>query len=116
MKNIVAIVVLLILAAFLWGAFNHDVMVTINGEAYQGPMAGLLGFWGVVIAVVGMFCAAIVLILVFSGLMMVGLIIAVLGVVFLGVLSPALLPILLPLLLVLLLAALLGRDKNSDSK
>ena len=107
MRNVAILLVLAVLALLAWAMFSSsNVVITVNGEPLTGPARFAAEGWGVLVAVVGLACAAILLAFVFAGI---GLI--VLGVLVVGGLAlvwtafPFLLPLLVPLALVWLFVA-----------
>ena len=90
---------------------GSGITIVVNGEQLSGPMELVAKGWALLVAVVVLFCAAILLIFVFAGI----------GVILLGALVfatlvgvaavfPFLLPLLIPLFLVwLFIAAVRGR-------
>jgi uncharacterized membrane protein len=106
-------ILLLVLAA--WMALrSNGVTVIVNGQTLAGPAKLAAEGWGVLVAIVGLFCAAILLAFVLAG---VGLI--VLGAVVLAGLAavwlafPFMLPLLVPLLVVwIFVAAVRRRDPD----
>jgi len=117
-KGIAIALVIALLALIGWVAFQaSDVTIVVNGETLRGPAKFAAEGWGVLVAVVALFCAAILLAFVFAG---VGLV--VLGVLVLAGLAatwvafPFLLPLLIPLLIVWLFVALWqGRGQRRES-
>jgi hypothetical protein len=117
MKNVALVLVLVVLALLAWVLLSSShVVITVNGQPLSGPMRLAAEGWGVLVAVVALFCAAILLAFVFAGI---GLL--VLGaLVFAGVLLawlafPFLLPLLIPLVIVwLFVAAFRGRRSGKD--
>ena len=112
MKIMAIALVVLLLALTGWVALqSSDVSILINGQKLAGPAKLAAEGWGVLIAIVALFCAAILLAFVFAG---VGLL--VLGALLLGALAatwlafPFLLPLVIPLLIVwMFVAAVRGR-------
>jgi hypothetical protein len=101
-KGFAIALVIVLLALISWVAFqSSNVSIVVNGETLRGPAKLAAEGWGLLVAVVALFCAAILLAFVFAG---VGLV--VLGVLVLGGLLavwlafPFLLPLLIPLLIV----------------
>jgi len=90
----------LMLAIVAWGLLleSNAVTIVINGQQVSGLLKGAIGVGGLVVALIALFCAAILLVFVFAGI---GVI--VLGCfVFVGMLLawfafPFLLPLLIPL-------------------
>jgi hypothetical protein len=99
-KNLAIALVVLLLAIVAWGLFleSSGVTIVINGQQVTGPLEGAIGAAGLVVAVIALFCAAILLVFVFAGM---GIIVLG-GVVFVGMILawlafPFLLPLLIPL-------------------
>jgi len=86
-----------------WALFiGSDVIsITINGREITGPFGAIIGVWGFILALVILFCVAILLAFVFAG---VGLIVlgclALVGLILAAIASPFLLPLLIPLFIV----------------
>ncbi len=111
-KRIAIALVILLLALIGWVAFqSSDISIIVNGQKLTGPAKLAAEGWGLLVAVVVLFCAAILLTFVFAGigLMVLGaLVLAALLAVWLA--FPFLLPLLIPLLIVwVFVAALRGR-------
>jgi hypothetical protein len=102
MKSIALALVILLLLLAGWVAFqSSDVAIIVNGEKLAGPAKLAAEGWGVLVAVVALFCVAILLTFVFAGIGLVVLGVLVLSALFaLWIAFPFLLPLLLPLLLV----------------
>ena len=80
---------------------SSDVVITVNGERLIGPARLAAEGWGVLVAVVALFCAAILLAFVFAGIGLIVLGALVLaGLIVAWLAFPFLLPLLLPLFLV----------------
>jgi hypothetical protein len=107
--------VIVLLGFVAWVLFqgSSDISIIVNGQKLMGPAKLAAEGWGVLVAIVALFCAAILLTFVFAG---VGLV--VLGLVLLAGLAgawlafPFLLPLLIPLLVVWLFVALFRRRGN----
>ena len=115
MKSIAIVLVILVLA--LLGAVllqSSDIAIVVNGQKLAGPVKLAAEGWGVLVAIVALFCVAILLAFVFAG---VGLI--VLGaLVLVGLLAawftfPFLLPLLVPLFIVWIFVAAVRRSARS---
>lgn len=112
MKKISIALVILLLGIFAWDRLHSgDISLMVNGHELAG--SGRLGGWGVLVAIVSLFCAAIVLVFALAGL---GLV--VLGALVLAGLAgawfafPFLLPLLIPLFIVwLFVAAMHGKGR-----
>ena len=98
----------------LWGLFfeNSSTTILINGQEVSGPLKGVIGVGGMVVALVALICLAILLALAFAGtgIIILGLMV-VGGVILAAVMFPFLLPLLIPLALVWLFIALV-RQKS----
>lgn len=88
------------LALVAWGLFleRNALTITINGQEVTGPFAYPIGAGGLIVALLALFCAAILLLFVFAGIG----ILALGGIVLVGLLLvafyfPFLLPLLIPL-------------------
>jgi hypothetical protein len=87
-------------ALFAWGLFleRNAVTITINGQEMIGPFTDVIGAGGLIVALVALFCAAILLVFVFAGigvLALGGIVLACLLLVAFN--FPFFLPILVPL-------------------
>ena len=98
-KLAIALTVLM-LALVAWGLFleRNAVTITINGQEVTGPIAYPIGAGGLIVALVALFCAAILLVFVFAGIG----VLALGGILLVGLLLvafnfPFLLPVLVPL-------------------
>jgi hypothetical protein len=99
-KKLAIALAILMLAIVAWGLLleSNAVTIVINGQQVTGPLKDAIGVGGLVVALIALFCAAILLVFVFAGIgvivlgcfILVGMIIAVLG-------FPFLLPVLIPL-------------------
>ncbi len=110
-----ALILSLGLVAFLiWMLLGpmHGVGVTINGHELTGPIGGLVGVWGVMVAGVVLFCVAVLLVFVFVGvgLVVVGAL-ALVGVILAAVALPFMLPLLIPLFIVWLFCCIVRKSK-----
>ena len=116
-KGIAIALVIALLALIGWVAFQaSDVTIVVNGETLRGPAKLAAEGWGVLVAVVALFCAAILLAFVFAGVGLVVLGVLVLaGLVATWVAFPFLLPLLIPLVIVwLFVAAVRGRKERRN--
>ena len=110
MTKKLAIVLAVLMVGFLcWvllGA-SDSVSIAINGKQIESPFGAVTGAWGVISAVVILFCAAILLVFVFYGLALIILGCLVLaGSIIAAMTFPFLLPILIPLFAVWLFCCL----------
>jgi len=110
MTKKLAIVLAVLMVGFLgWvllGA-SDSVSIAINGNQIDSPFGAVTGTWGVISAVVILFCAAILLVFVFFGLALIVLGCLVLAGSILATMAfPFLLPILIPLFVVWLFCCL----------
>lgn len=115
LRNIVIALVVLLVGLFAWVAFqSSEISIVVNGEKLTGPAKLAAEGWGVLVATVVLFSAAILLVFVFAGA---GLI--VLGVLVLASFLaiwfafPFLLPLLIPLLIVWLVVAVARGGRKS---
>lgn len=115
MKSIAIVLVIVLLGLLAWVLFqSNDIAVIVNGQKLVGPTKLAAEGWGVLVAIVSLFCAAIVLAFVFAGI---GLIIfgvlVIAGLVAAWFAFPFMLPLLIPLFLVwLFVAAVRGSGKS----
>jgi hypothetical protein len=94
---------ILLLALMAWSLFfdGHGMHLVIDGQEVTGPFKGLVGAGGLLVALVALFCAAIVLAFVFAGIGMVVIGLVVLaGLVVAAISLPFLLFLLVPLAIV----------------
>ena len=113
MKNIAIALVILLLALIGWVMFqSSDISIIVNGQKLVGPAKFAAEGWGLLVAIVALFCAAILLTFVFAGIGLLVLGALVLVALLAAWLSfPFLLPLLIPLLIVwLFVAAVRGRQ------
>lgn len=107
MKNVAVVLVILLLGLLAWVLFrSSDVSIIVNGQKLVGPAKVAAEGWGVLVAIVSFFCAAILLVFVFagSGLIVLGaLVIAALLAAWFA--FPFMLPLLIPLFLVWVVVA-----------
>lgn len=99
-KTLAMVLAVLMLVIVAWGLFleRNAVTIVINGQQVTGPLKDAIGAGGLVVALIALFCAAILLVFVFAGLgvfvlggmVLVGMILAWLA-------FPFLLPVLIPL-------------------
>jgi hypothetical protein len=102
-RKLAIVLAISILALVVWGLFfeNNATTIVINGEQVTGPLKGAIGAGGMVVALIGLFCVAILSVFVFAGLGIIvlgGLILF--GVILAGFAFPFLLPLLIPLAVV----------------
>ena len=115
MKKLALISVLVLSFVCAWGLMSSDVSITVNGQEFHGPLETLVGGWGLIIATVAVFCAAIVMAFVLAGVGLVILgVLALVGFVLLAAIFPFLLPVLIPLLIVWAFCA--GARRNTQNK
>ena len=117
MKNKTTLVLVAFLVLVLiWGLMSSGVSVTINGEEIEGPLKAVAGVWDLIITTVVLFCVAILLAFVFTG---VGLIVMgaflLVGLILLSVAFPFLLPLLIPLFIVWLFSAKNRRSRIAEA-
>ena len=108
-RKIALVFVVVLLAVVVWAVFfeNNSMTIVINGQQVTGPLEGVIGVGGMIVALIAFFCAATLLMFVFAG---VGVV--VLGLLLLGGLilaasaSPVLLVLTVPVAIVWLVVAL----------
>jgi hypothetical protein len=107
MKPLAAVLAILLLALLAYVVVqSNDVSIIVNGQKLAGPAKLAAGGWGLLVAIVALFCAAILLAFVFVGIGLSALGVLVLaGFVAAWLAFPFLLPLLIPLLIVLVFAA-----------
>ncbi|MCG3146146.1 MAG: hypothetical protein HONDAALG_04007 [Gammaproteobacteria bacterium] len=112
LKKALILLVVLMLALAAWGMFfeNNAISIVINGKEVAGPLKGVIGAGGMVVALIALVCAATLLVLVFTGvgIIVLGLLILA-GAIALASASPLLLTLLIPVAIVWLVVALTGR-------
>jgi predicted exporter len=106
-KNIAVIAGILLLGVLAWILYrSSDVTVVVNGQKLVGPAKFAAEGWGILVAIVSAFCAAILLIFVFAGSGLVVLGALVMGALLAAWLAfPFMLPVLIPLLIVWIVVA-----------
>ena len=117
MKRIALLLVIAVLALLAWVLFSSsNVVITVNGQPLAGPIKLAAEGWGVLVAIVALFCAAILLAFVFAGigLILLGLLVLA-GLLGAWLAFPFLLPVLIPLFLVWLFVAAF-RGKGSGKR
>ncbi len=116
MKAVAIALVLLLLALLGWVAFqSSDISIIVNGQKLVGSAKLAAEGWGVLVATVALFCAAILLAFVFAGAALIVLGVLVLAGVFAAWLAfPFLLPLLIPLLLVWIFVAAVRHSGKSS--
>jgi len=102
-RKLAIVLAISMLALVVWGLFfeNNATTIVINGQQVTGPLKGAIGAGGMVVALIGLFCVAILSVFVFAGLGIIilgGLILF--GVILAGFAFPFLLPLLIPLAVV----------------
>lgn len=107
LRAVAAVLALLLLAGLAWILFHSSgVTIVVNGHPLSGPAKLAMEGWGLIVAIVAMFCVAILLAFVFAGLglLLLGLVVLA-GLAAAWLAFPFLLPILIPLLVVWLFVA-----------
>ncbi len=115
-KKLAVALAVLMLAIVAWGLFleSSAVTIVINGQQVTGPLKGAIGAAGLAVALIALFCAAILLAFVFAGIgvfvlgcfVLVGMILAWLA-------FPFLLPLLIPLAILWGFVAVTRRTNTS---
>ena len=117
MKNlaiVLAILVLALLAVVLLQ--STDIAIIVNGQKLAGPAKLAAEGWGVLVAMVALFCVAILLVFVFAGVGLILLGVLVLaGLLAAWLVFPFLMPLLIPLFLVWIFVAVVRRSGKSDA-
>lgn len=108
-KNFAIAVAVLLTLLVLWGLFfeNSATVIYINGQQIEGPLKGMFGAGGLVVAFIALFSLAILLALAFAGtgFIILGCMIVAAG-IFSAFALPFLFPLLIPLVLIWAFAAL----------
>jgi len=113
---VLAVLMIGFLAWVLLGS-SDSVSLAINGTPVESPFGAVTGTWGMVSAVVILYCAAILLVFVFFGLALMFLGILVLGGSILAAMTfPFLFPILIPLFVVWLFCCLIKPKRPPKKK
>lgn len=115
MKKIAILLAILLVTLSAWMAFHSsDIAIIVNGQKLAGPAKMAAEGWGVLVAVVALFCGAILLAFVFAGigLLVLGVFVVV-GLLAVWLAFPFLLPILVPLLVLWVFVALLRGGSQS---
>jgi hypothetical protein len=107
LKTIALALSMVLLALLVWVVFqSSDISIVVNGHKLGGPMKVAAEGWGLLVAIVGLFCVAILLSFVFAGIGLILLGALVLGgLVAVWLAFPFLLPLLVPLLIVWIFVA-----------
>jgi hypothetical protein len=111
-RKVALALVVLLFALLAWMAMRSSgVTIMVNGRELAGPAKFAAEGWGMLVGIVGLFCAAILLTFVFAGIGLILLGAFVLAGLLLAWLAfPFLLPLLIPLVVVwLFVAAVRGR-------
>ena len=116
MNRVAVVLAMLLVVLLAWvSVHSSDISIVVNGQELAGPAKLAAEGWGILVAIVALFCAAILLVFVFAGIGLIALGVLVLA-GFLGawLAFPFLLPLLLPLLVVwIFVAAVRGRAKKA---
>jgi hypothetical protein len=116
MRTLVFVLVVLLLAVLAWGlASSSNVTIMVNGEELRGAERMLATGWGVLVAIVALFCVATLLAFVLAGvgLIVLGALLFV-GLAGASMMFPFLLPLLVPLFVVWAFVAYARRDKTRN--
>jgi hypothetical protein len=111
-KKLALVFVLLVIAFMVLALFGPAdvVSITINGREIMWPLGAAVGIWRMILAVITLFCVAILLSFVFVG---VGLVVmgclALAGIILAAVALPFLLPLLIPLFIVWVFCSIVRR-------
>lgn len=101
-KSVAVLLVILLVALLVWVALqSSNISITVNGHKLTGPAELAVEGWGLLVTIVTLFCAAILLVFVFTGigLMVLGALVLA-GFVAAWIAFPFLLPLLIPLFVV----------------
>jgi hypothetical protein len=111
MRTVALVLVIVLLGLVAWALFQgNDVSIIVNGERLAGPAKLAAEGWGILVAIVALFCAAILLTFVFAGagLVILGFLVLA-GLAGAWLAFPFLLPLLIPLFVVWLFVAAISR-------
>jgi hypothetical protein len=115
-KNLAIALAVFMLAIVAWGLFleSNAVTIVINGQPVTGPLRDAIGVGGLVVALIALFCAAILLVFVFAGIgvIVLGCFVFV-GVIVAALAFPFLLSLLIPLAILWGFIAITRRAKIS---
>ena len=115
-KKLAITLAVLMLAIVAWGLFleSNAVTIVINGQQVTGPLKGAIEAAGLVVALIALFCAAILLLFVFAGIgvIVLGCFIFV-GIILTWLTFPFLLPLLIPLAILWGFVAIARRTSTS---
>ncbi len=114
-KKITIILILLISLICVYVLMKANVSVTtINGEEIEGPFKFIIGFLGLLLATIILFCVAILLFFILSGVGIIILGVLILtGVIIVGIAFPLLLPLLIPLFIVWCFCIWIWKNKKN---
>jgi hypothetical protein len=112
-RGVALALVIVVLALLAWVALHSSgVTIVVNGERLAGPAKVAAEGWGVLVGIVGLFCAAILLTFVFAGIGLILLGAFVLAGLLLAWLAfPFVLPLLIPLVIVWIFVAAVRGQK-----
>jgi len=114
-KRLAVILAVFMVVFLAWALFigRDGISITINGREITGPFGAIIGVWSFILALVILFCVAILLAFVFAG---VGLIVlgclALVGLILAAIASPFLLPLLIPLFIVWVFCSIARKVKE----
>lgn len=114
MNRVAVVLAMLLVVLLAWVSLHSsDISIVVNGQKLAGPAKLAAEGWGMLVAIVALFCAAILLVFVFAGIGLIALGVLVLA-GFLGawLAFPFLLPLLIPLLAVWIFVAATRRGKS----
>jgi hypothetical protein len=118
MRLVAVFLTVLLLGGIAWVLFqSSDISILVNGHKLAGPAKFAAEGWGLLVAIVALFCVAILLAFVFAGigLLLLGALVLA-GMAAAWISFPFLLPLLVPLLLVWLFVAIVrGRRRSSGN-
>ena len=115
MKNVAIVLVIVVLGILAWVLLHSShIAVTVNGHKLVGPVTLAAEGWGLLVAIVSLFCAAMLLVFVFAGtaLLVLGVLV-IAGFAAAWLTFPFLLPLLIPLLLVWIFIASVRGGRRS---
>ncbi len=96
---------------------SDGVYITVNGEEIDNPLIkGLGGIFGIVVAIITIFCGFLIMVLVLSGtsVILLGTFVAI-SLLFVSITLPFLLPVIIPLCILLFVCMARSGAKTSSS-
>jgi hypothetical protein len=111
-RRLALILAVLMIAILAWELFvgGRAVTITVNGHPITSPFDAIISAWGLILALVILFCVAILLAFVLAGVGLIVLgVLALVGLILAAIAFPFLLPLLIPLFIVWVFCSFVGR-------